>query len=183
MKIRHGDTVVVIAGKDKGKTGTVERVLKTEGRVIVSGVNMRTRHVKKTAQQAGRKVVYEASIAINKVMIVDPKTQKPSRVGFTINKDGKKMRISKMSGVEILKAKAQPKKKVTKATEGTKGTEVMKQKSDSSDSSNKKSPFWKRMKFGAEAMDQAEVGEIPNMEKDHSIPSQEIHVRKGARGS
>lgn len=193
MKIRHGDTVVIISGKDKGKTGTVERVLPGERRVVVSGANMRTRHVKKTPQQAGRILRYEASMDWSKVMIVDPKTKKPSRIGFTL-KDGKKMRVSKASGTEIAKAakakvEKKAKKKEAEMTKGTEVTDVKKKTSDTSatsgtsDTSSQKQPFWKKMKFGSSAMEQAEVPEQTNMEKDHSIPSQELHVRKGSRGS
>lgn len=193
MKIRLGDTVVIIAGKDKGKTGTVERVLPDSHAVVVSGINMRTRHIKKTYQQAGRILRYEAAIDWSKVMIVDPKTKKPSRVGFVV-KDGKKMRVSKASGTEIAKAaKAKvEKKKSAKVTEGTKGAKV-KEEADTkkkgeekvahTEHTGTKQPFWKKMKFGSAAMEQAEVPEQSNMEKDHTIPSQEIHVRKGARGS
>ncbi len=185
MKIRHGDTVIVITGKDKGKTGTVERVLKRESLVIVTGINMRTRHIKKTAQAAGRKIRYEAAIAISKVMIVDPKTKKPSRVGFTV-KDGKKMRVARASGTEIVKAaQAKPKKVAAKATE--KDTDDKKTKkaapAESAPSDGgKKQPFWQRMKFGSAALEQAEVPETPHAEKDQSIPAQQIH-RKGGRGS
>ncbi len=194
MKIRHGDTVVIIAGKDKGKTGTVERVLPDNHSVVVSGINMRTRHVKKTPQQAGRILKYEASIDWSKVMIVDPKTKKPSRVGFVV-KDGKKLRVSKASGTEIAKAakaKVEKKSKAKKGTDGTEGTKVAKEADTKmkgeaqvahKEHTGTKQPFWKKMKFGSAAMEQAEVPEQSNMEKDHTIPSQEIHVRKGARGS
>ena len=76
MKISQGDTVVVIAGKDKGKQGTVVRTLKNEHRVIVSGVNMVTKHIKKTAQSEGKKITFEHSIHVSNVMILDPKTKK-----------------------------------------------------------------------------------------------------------
>ena len=180
MKIRHGDTVVVISGKDKGKTGTVERVLKSDGRAIVGGINMRTRHIKKTTQAAGRKVRFEAAIDMSKLMIVDPKTQKPSRIGYLM-KNGKKLRVSKASGTEIAKAakadmKKKPKAAASKADDATKKNEV-------ADTGDKKGPFWKRMKFGSAAIEQAEVSEQPHAQKDQSIPAQEIHVRKGSRGT
>lgn len=187
MKIRAGDTVVVISGKDKGKSGTVQRVFPEDGHVVVAGINMRVRHVKKTAQEAGRKVNFEAAFAISKVMIIDPKTGKPSRVGYQV-KDGKKIRISKKSGVEVAKAKVKVEKKKTtakKGTEGTEGTKVVEKKGTSETSAtsapSKKQPFWKKMSFGSAAMD-ANVDEQPKMETDHTIPAQELH-RKGGRGT
>ena len=185
MKIRQGDTVLVISGKDKGKSGTVERVLPKDGRVIVAGINMRTRHIKKTAQEAGRKIRYEAGIAIGKVMIIDPKTKKPTRVGFQI-KDGKKMRITKLSGVEVVKAKAKVEKKLKKTDK--KGADVVAAAGSEpaeqgmKDAAPKKQPFWRRNK-GAAVAQTGEVAEPAHMEKDQSIPSQEMHVRKGGRGS
>lgn len=194
MKIRTGDTVVVISGKDKGKSGTVQRVLTENGKVVVSGINMHTRHVKKTTQEAGRKITFEAAFHIGKVMIIDPKTGKPSRVGFQM-KDGKKIRLSKKSGVEVVKAKAKmEKKKTTKGTptsaslEAPAGKKEVEAKKATTVkevapglSGAEKQPFWKRMKFGSAAID-AEVPVQPNMDKDHSIPAQELH-RKGGRGT
>ena len=189
MKIRTGDTVVIISGKDKGKTGSVTRVLRKESRVVVAGINMRTRHIKKTFQEAGRKLKYEASIDISKVMIVDPTKQKPSRVGFKIE-NGKKLRVSKLSGETVMKAKAVPKKTMKKGAEGTKATEETEGKtkktsvsSETPDTSKKQQPFWKRMKFGASALEQAETSEPSHMSQDHSIPGQQVPMRKGSRGS
>ena len=186
MKIRSGDTIVVISGKDKGKTGAVTRVLPEERRVVVTGINMRTRHVKKTFEQAGRIIKYEAAIDISKVMVVDAKSGKPTRVGFTM-KDGKKMRVSKRSGEEIVKVKPKKSEAVKKIeAEAPKKTAspVKKEASEATPGTEgKKQPFWKRMKFGASAVEDAEVAEQPQMQKDQTIPSQQLHVRKGARGS
>ena len=190
MKIRTGDIVLIISGKDRGKSGTVERVLASDGRIVVSGINMRTKHIKKTTQQAGRKIRFEASIAIGKVMLLDPKSGKPTRAGFMI-KDGKKTRIARLSGEEIKKMKPKVEKKTAKketdVAEGKKVSATRKEKEIEAAApptgEAKSQPFWKRMKFGSAAMEHAEVPEQSNMEKDHSIPSQEIHVRKGARGS
>ena len=88
MKLHTGDTVVVISGKDKGKSGTIMRVLPEKNHVVIGGINMRTRHMKKTQQEPGRILRYEASMNASKVMVVDPKTKKPSRIGYLI-KDGK----------------------------------------------------------------------------------------------
>ncbi|MEK7137776.1 MAG: 50S ribosomal protein L24, partial [Patescibacteria group bacterium] len=88
MKLHAGDTVVVISGKDKGKTGRIMRVLLLEDRVIVAGVNMRTRHLKKTPQTPGRKVQYEASIHASNVALLDSKLKKPTRIGYRLTSDG-----------------------------------------------------------------------------------------------
>jgi large subunit ribosomal protein L24 len=97
MKIKKNDKVIVIAGKDKGKTGVVEKVMKSENRVVISGVNVRKVHKKPT--RSGQKgQIVEVSMAINSsnVMLVDPKNGKPTRVGLK-KVDGKKVRFSKKS--------------------------------------------------------------------------------------
>ena len=105
MKIHTGDNVVVITGKDKGKTGSVMKVLPVTGRIVVSGINMRTKHIKATPQQAGQKIQYEGSVSISNVMVVDAKSKKRTRVGFEIDGKGKKKRIAKRSGEVIEKKK------------------------------------------------------------------------------
>ena len=101
MKLHAGDMVVVITGKDKGKTGRILRILTAENRVVVTGANMRTRHIKKTPQNPGRKIQYEASIHASNVMFLDPKTKKPTRVGYRFTGD-KKERFAKVSGDVIV---------------------------------------------------------------------------------
>lgn len=106
MKIRTGDTVLVIAGKEKGKSGRVMRVITANGRVIVEGLNMRTKHIRRTPQQAGQKVKFEGAMSISNVMLVDPKTKKPTRVGYVKDpKTGRKDRIAKASK-EVIKGAA-----------------------------------------------------------------------------
>lgn len=101
-KVKKGDTVVVIAGKDKGKTGQVTRVIPAQSRVIVSGVNIVKRHMKPTqANPDGGIRTFEATVHVSNVSAVDPKSSKPTRVGFTTLKDGKKVRVAKKSG-EVL---------------------------------------------------------------------------------
>ena len=99
MKVKKGDRVVVLSGKDKGKRGEVIENLPREGRVVVRGVNIMTRHVKPSQAdpQGGLKKV-EAPLHVSKVALEDPKTGKPTRVGFRINEDGTKVRIAKRSG-------------------------------------------------------------------------------------
>lgn len=101
LKIRRGDEVVVISGKDKGKTGEVVRVMPSENRAIVKGVNMIKRHQRQSQTQEGGIVAREASIDISNLAIADPKDGKPSRVGFKILEDGTKVRIAKRSGEVI----------------------------------------------------------------------------------
>jgi large subunit ribosomal protein L24 len=101
MKIKQGDNVVVIAGKDKGKTGKVMRVMKKTNKVVVEKVNYRTRHIKKTATRAGDKIRYEAPLDASNVMLIDPKTSKRTRVGYKKLDNGKKVRVAKKSGETV----------------------------------------------------------------------------------
>jgi large subunit ribosomal protein L24 len=103
LKIKKGDKVVVITGRDKGKTGEVKQVLPAESRVIVDGVNMVKRHTAPSAGNAGGIVEKEASIHISNIAYVDPKTDKPTRVGYKTLEDGRKVRYAKRSG-EIIDA-------------------------------------------------------------------------------
>ena len=98
LKIKKGDKVVVLSGKDKGKTGEVTRSIPKDGKVVVSGVNIATRHKKpsQTDPQGGLERI-EAPMHVSKVAIADPKTGKPSRVRFE-TRDGKKVRIAVKSG-------------------------------------------------------------------------------------
>ena len=100
-KIKKGDSVVVRSGKDKGRTGTVLQVMPKEGKVIVAGVNIATRHRKPTQlNPQGGIERREAPMAISKVGLADPKTGKPTRVRFE-TKDGKKVRVAVKSGEKI----------------------------------------------------------------------------------
>ncbi len=97
-RIKKGDSVVVLSGKDKGRTGTVSRVMPSVGKVVVDGVNLATRHRKPTqAEPQGGVVKSEAPMAISKVAIADPKSGVATRVRFEI-RDGKKVRIAVKSG-------------------------------------------------------------------------------------
>ena len=101
MNFKTGDKVVVISGKDKGKEGKITHVLRNENRVVVEGVNVVKKHVKGNGQQAGSINDVEAPINASNVMIIDPKTKKPTRIGHKIDKDGKKIRISKKSNSSL----------------------------------------------------------------------------------
>ena len=98
QKIRKGDKVVVLSGKDKGKTGDVLRAMPRDGKVIVSGINIATRHRKPTQlNPQGGLERREAAMHVSKVAIADPKSGKPTRVRFE-TKDGKKVRVAARSG-------------------------------------------------------------------------------------
>ena len=97
-KIRKGDTVIVITGKDKGKTGEVTKVLVQENKVIVSGINIAKRHTKPSQESAGGIISKEMPIHISNVAYVDPKTNKPTRLGIKLDKNGRKVRVAKKSG-------------------------------------------------------------------------------------
>jgi large subunit ribosomal protein L24 len=100
-KIRKGDKVVVLTGRDKGRSGEVIEVRPSESRALVRGVNMVKRHQKQTAQREGGIISKEAPIHLSNIAIADPKSGKPTRVGFKIMNDGRKVRVAKRSGVEI----------------------------------------------------------------------------------
>ena len=101
MDLRKGDKVIVIAGKDKGKTGEIQKVDPKTNRVVVEGVNLRKKHKKPTQNNPeGGIVEIYAPIDASNVMIVDPKTKKPTRIGHKIVK-GKKVRVAKKSGAEL----------------------------------------------------------------------------------
>lgn len=100
-KIRKGDKVIVISGRDKGRTGEVVEVRPDDNRAVVRGVNMVKRHQKQTAQQEGGIISKELPIHISNIALADPKGGKATRVGFKVLKDGKKVRVAKRSGAEI----------------------------------------------------------------------------------
>jgi large subunit ribosomal protein L24 len=101
LKLKKGDKVVVITGKDKGKTGEITKVLPDENRVFVSGINLATKHKKPSPMSAGGVQKEEASIHVSNVALADPKSGKPTRVGYKVLNDGKKVRVAKKSGETI----------------------------------------------------------------------------------
>jgi large subunit ribosomal protein L24 len=103
-KIKKGDKVIVLAGRDKGRTGEVLEVRPAEDRALVRGINMVKRHQRQTAQQEGGIISKESTIHLSNLAMADPKDGKPTRVGFKFvgeGQDRKKVRIAKRSGVEI----------------------------------------------------------------------------------
>ncbi|GBF58512.1 50S ribosomal protein L24 [Candidatus Phycosocius bacilliformis] len=100
-KLKKGDKVVVLTGKDKGKTGEVVKVLPKENRLVVQGVNMVRKHQKQTQTQEAGIRAFEAPLQISNVAYMDPKDGKPTRVGFKTLDDGRKVRFAKRSGEVI----------------------------------------------------------------------------------
>jgi large subunit ribosomal protein L24 len=97
-KIKKGDKVVVLAGRDRGRNGEVIRMFPTEQRALVRGVNMVKRHQKQSAQSEGGIISKEAPIQLSNLAIADPKDGKATRVGFKFLDDGRKVRFAKRSG-------------------------------------------------------------------------------------
>ena len=101
-RIKKGDSVVVLSGKDKGRTGTVARVMPKDGKVVVDGINVAARHRKPTqANPQGGIDRNPAPMHISKVALADPKSGKPTRVRFETGKDGRKVRVAVKSGEKI----------------------------------------------------------------------------------
>ena len=103
-RIKKGDTVVVIAGRDKGRSGEVIEMRREDGRVLIRGVNIVKRHQRQTAAQEGGIISKEAPVHLSNVALADPRDGKPTRVGFKFvgkGEDRKKVRFAKRSGVEI----------------------------------------------------------------------------------
>ena len=101
QKIRKGDTVVVLAGKDKGRSGEVIKVMPKEDRALVRGINMIKRHQRQTPSQEAGIIAKEAPIQLSNLAVADPKDGKPTRIGFKFLEDGSKVRYAKRSGEEI----------------------------------------------------------------------------------
>ena len=100
-KIKKGDRVVVLTGRDKGKKGEVFQVMPKEARALVRGVNMVRRHQRQSAAQEGGIISKEAPVHLSNLALEDPKDGKPTRVGFKVLEDGRKVRVAKRSGEQI----------------------------------------------------------------------------------
>lgn len=100
-RVKKGDRVVVTTGRDKGKTGEVLGVMPKDGRVLVQGVNMIKRHTRPSQTQQGGIIEREAPLHLSNVMLADPKSGEPTRVGFKVLDDGRKVRFAKRSGEVI----------------------------------------------------------------------------------
>lgn len=120
MKIRIGDNVIVQAGKDRGKSGVVSKIYLSQNKVLVEGVNAKTKHVKGRDGVPGDRTEIFVPIHISNVAVVDPKSGEPTRVGYLVDEKGVKTRIAKKSGQAITKAVAKkeaPKKEAAKKKE------------------------------------------------------------------
>ena len=100
-RIRKGDRVIVTAGKDKGRTGEVIRVLPSEDRAVVRGVNVARRHQRQTAREQGGIIAKEMPIHLSNIAIAAPSDGKPTKVAFRVNNDGSKQRVAKRTGEVI----------------------------------------------------------------------------------
>lgn len=102
MKIRKGDKVIVIAGKDRGKTGTVSEAFPSEERVLIEGVNVKKKHIRsRQKDKPGQVVEKPLPVHVSNVMLVDPKTNKRTRIGITRKENGLRVRVAKKSGQEL----------------------------------------------------------------------------------
>ena len=103
LKIKKGDTVKVLSGKDKGKTGKILRIYPVDQRVVVENVNVHTKYEKPrgTRQQVGQKVTFASPMSVSKVMLIDPGTGKPTRIGYQFLENGTKQRIARKSGKAV----------------------------------------------------------------------------------
>lgn len=101
MKIKKGDKVIILTGKSKGKTGEVIKAMPKDLKVIVSGCNMVKKHQRPTQEGPGGIIEKEMPIHVSNVALVDPKTNKATRVGYKVEKDGTKKRVAKRSGTEV----------------------------------------------------------------------------------
>jgi large subunit ribosomal protein L24 len=101
FRVRRGDTVVVVTGKEKGKRGEVEKVIPKKNRVVVKGVNVVTRHARPTQQNQEGLYTFEAPIHVSNVMLVDPDSGEPTKVGYRFTDSGEKVRVSKRSRKDI----------------------------------------------------------------------------------
>jgi large subunit ribosomal protein L24 len=101
LKIKRGDTVQVISGKEKGQRGEVREVLPNKNRVVIEGINERTRHARPTQQNQQGLYTFNAPVDISNVMLVDPSSGEPTKVGYRFTDSGEKVRVGKKSGKDI----------------------------------------------------------------------------------
>ncbi len=101
LKIKKGDKVIILSGRDKGKTGQVVKALPRQSKLIVQGINIAKRHTRQSATSTGGIIEKEMPIHISNVSHVDPKDSKPTRIGFKVLEDGTKVRVARRSGEVI----------------------------------------------------------------------------------
>lgn len=120
MKFHVGDTVLITSGKDKGKTGDITRVLPKKQTVVVKNINLYKRHVKSREGLEGGVLSLERPLPVAKISLLDPKTKKPTRAGYQLEKDGSKTRVAKASGTAFSTKVSNPTKKATSKKAATK---------------------------------------------------------------
>jgi len=101
LKIKRGDTVEVISGKEKGRRGEVREIIPKKNRVVIKGINERTRHARPSQQNQQGLFTFNAPVDISNVMLVDPSSGEPTRVGYRFTDSGEKVRVGKKSGKDI----------------------------------------------------------------------------------
>ncbi len=101
LKIKRGDTVQVISGKEKGRRGEVREVIPKKNRVVIEGINERTRHARPSQQNQQGLYTFNAPVDISNVMLVDPSSGEPTKVGYRFTDSGEKVRVGKKSGKDI----------------------------------------------------------------------------------
>ena len=101
LKIKRGDTVQVISGKEKGRRGEVREVIPKKNRVVIEGINERTRHARPSQQNQQGLFTFNAPVDVSNVMLVDPSSGEPTRVGYRFTDSGEKVRVGKKSGKDI----------------------------------------------------------------------------------
>ena len=111
MKVKVNDKVLVTAGKYKGKTGTVLRVYKKTNKLTVEKINIRTRHIKKTATHAGQKISYEAPFSVSNVSVICPNCNKATKIAYNIPEKGKKYRVCKKCNESVEQSVSKVEKK------------------------------------------------------------------------
>jgi len=100
-KLKKGDKVVVLAGKDKGRTGAITRVMPTEGKAVVEGINIAVRHTRQSQTSRGGRIPQPMPVDLSNLALADPETGAPTRVGFRVDDRGRKVRYAKKSGAVI----------------------------------------------------------------------------------
>ena len=104
MKVKMNDNVLVIAGKDRGKSGKVMRTMAKDEKIVVEKLNMRTKHIRKTQTKPGSKIEFEVPMPVSNVMVICPNCKKTTRVGYTKLESGKKQRVCKKCSESLDKA-------------------------------------------------------------------------------
>ena len=128
MKLKKNDKVLIISGKDKGKTGKIIRVINKHNKIVVEKVAIRTKHIKKQQGQPGQIIRFEAPISASNAMIIDPQLNKPTRITYKKLANGKKERISRLTGISLENLSAETEVKEEEKTPAKKSKPAAKSK-------------------------------------------------------